>query len=183
MSLRESLTTICSASTGGLCLSADGFWPPDGRGVAAPFNKFGKDALMTKTASVRPPVQRSLSVYLMAGPAAAAEARRYVRETIEAWGVSVDPYVAALLTSELVTNAIRYAGGAVKLFVTCSCGLLRVYVHDTSPELPALLDSPLEAEDGRGLKLVAGLSTDWGCYRTSAGKAVHFALSTDQDEP
>jgi anti-sigma regulatory factor (Ser/Thr protein kinase) len=138
---------------------------------------------MAKTAPPRPLMQRSLTVYLMAGPAAAAEARRCVRETIAAWGLSVDPYIAALLTSELVTNAVRYAGGAVKLFVTCSCGLLRVYVHDTSPVLPALLDSPPEAEDGRGLKLVAALSADWGYYRTSAGKAVHFALSTNQEDP
>jgi anti-sigma regulatory factor (Ser/Thr protein kinase) len=146
------------------------------------FNEFGKEALMTKTAPARPPVQRSLSVYLTAGPTAAAEARRFVREAIEAWGLSVDSYVAALLTSELVTNAVRYAGGAVKLFVTCSCGHLRVYVHDTSAQLPVLLDTPVEAEDGRGLKLVAGLSTDWGCYRTSAGKAVHFALASAPDE-
>jgi anti-sigma regulatory factor (Ser/Thr protein kinase) len=150
--------------------------------LAKAFNLFGKEAMMTKTAQVRPPAQRSLSVYLTAGPAAAAEARRCVREAIEAWGVSVDPYVAALLTSELVTNAVRYAGGAVKLFVTCACDHLRVYVHDASPEWPALLDTPVEAEDGRGLKLVASLSTDWGCYRTSAGKAVHFALAIGRDE-
>ena len=31
--------------------------------------------------------------------------------------------------------------------------------------------------------LVASLATQWGCYRTSAGKAVYFtlALETDQD--
>jgi anti-sigma regulatory factor (Ser/Thr protein kinase) len=138
---------------------------------------------MNKTAPTRSPVQRSLSVCLTPGPAAAAEARRHVREAVEAWGVPVDPYVAALLTSELVTNAIRYAGGAVKLFVTCSCGHLRVYVHDTSPEWPSLLGTPGDAEDGRGLMLVASLSTDWGCYRTSAGKAVHFTLAADADEP
>jgi anti-sigma regulatory factor (Ser/Thr protein kinase) len=132
---------------------------------------------MNKTAPTRSRVQRSLSVYLTQGTAAAAEARRHVREAIEAWGTPVDSYLAALLTSELVTNAIRYAGGPVKLFVTCSAGHLRVYVHDTSPELPALLDTPADAEDGRGLMLVASLATDWGCYRTSAGKAVHFALA------
>jgi anti-sigma regulatory factor (Ser/Thr protein kinase) len=138
---------------------------------------------MNKTAPTRSPVQRSLSVYLAAGPAAAAEARGYVNEAVEAWGVSVDPYIAALLTSELVTNAIRYAGGAVKLFVTFSCGHLRVYVHDTSPEWPTLLETTAEAEDGRGLMLVASLSADWGYYRTSAGKAVHFTLATEADEP
>jgi anti-sigma regulatory factor (Ser/Thr protein kinase) len=138
---------------------------------------------MNKTAPTRPPMQRSLSISLPSAPEAAAEARRYVQAAIEAWGVAADPYVAALLTSELVTNAIRYASKTVKLFVTCSCGHLRVYVHDTSRERPVVLDTCIDAEDGRGLTLVASLSTDWGFYATSTGKAVYFtlALATDPD--
>jgi hypothetical protein len=153
------------------------------RGHAA-LTELGKDFLMNKIAPARPAVRRSLSITLTAGPTAAAEARRHVRAAIETWGVSADPYVAALLTSELVTNAFRYAGGTVKLFVTCSCGHLRVYVHDTSSSWPAPLRTSVDAEDGRGLMLVAGLSTHWGCYPTSAGKAVYFtlALETDPDQ-
>jgi anti-sigma regulatory factor (Ser/Thr protein kinase) len=137
---------------------------------------------MTKTVPVHSPVQHSVSVLLPAGPVAAAAARRYVRTAIESWAVPADPYVAALLTSELVTNAIRYSGPSVRLFVTCSCGHLRVYVHDTSPEWPAPLSAAADAEDGRGLMLVDTLSTEWGCYRTSAGKVVYFTLAlTDPD--
>lgn len=136
---------------------------------------------MNKTAPTRSTVQRSLSVYLSSGPSAAAEARRYVREAIEVWCVSVDSYIAALLTSELVTNAIKHASGPVKLFVTCSPGHLRVHVQDTSPERPALLENQVEAEDGRGLMLVASLSADWGYYQTSAGKDVHFTLALTND--
>jgi anti-sigma regulatory factor (Ser/Thr protein kinase) len=136
---------------------------------------------MNKTAPTLPVVQPSLSVALTAGPAAAAEARRHVQAAIETWGVSADPYVAALLTSELVTNAVRHAGGPAKLFVTCSCGQLSVYVHDRSPELVAPLDTSVDAEDGRGLMLVASLATRWGCYRTSAGKAVYFTLPLEPD--
>jgi len=132
---------------------------------------------MNKTAPARAPAQHSISVLLPAGPAAPAAARRRVRAAIESWGVPADPDVATLLTSELVTNAIRYAGGSVRLFVTCSCGHLRVYVHDASGELPAALDAPADAEDGRGLMLVDRLATEWGCYRTSAGKAVYFTLA------
>jgi anti-sigma regulatory factor (Ser/Thr protein kinase) len=132
---------------------------------------------MNKTAPPRTPTQRSLSVCLTAGPTAPAEARRCVRRAIEAWEASADSYVAALLTSELVTNAIRHADGEVKLFVTCSCGQLRVYVHDTSPDWPAPAENSLEAEEGRGLMLVASLATNWGCYSTSSGKAVYFTLA------
>lgn len=136
---------------------------------------------MNKTAPTRSAVQRSLSISLSAGPVAAADARRHVRAAIEAWGISADPYTAALLTSELVTNAIRYAGGPIRLFITCSGGRLHVYVHDGSCELPAPLDTSVDAEDGRGLMLVASLATSWGCYRTSAGKAVYFTLALETD--
>jgi len=134
-------------------------------------------------APIRPAVRRPLRLSLATGPAAAAEARSHVRAAIDAWGVPVDPYVAALLTSELVANAIRYESGeTVKLFVTCSCGHLRVYVHDTSRSWPVQIEAPVDAEAGRGLMLVASLSTDWGYYRTPAGKAVYFTLALETDD-
>jgi len=86
--------------------------------------------------------------------------------------------VAILLTSELVTNAIRHeVTGIVKLAITCSPGQLRVDVHDSSRSLPLLIDAPVDAEAGRGLMLVTTLSAEWGFYRTPAGKAVYFTLA------
>ena len=121
-------------------------------------------------------------VPLTTGPAAAAEARRQVRMALCTWDVPVDRSVAALLTSELVTNAITHAAGeAVTLAITCSCSQLRVDVHDTSCSLPVLIDAPAYAETGRGLMLVATLSTDWGFYPTPAGKAVYFTLAFQPD--
>jgi len=133
---------------------------------------------MDTIAPVRPTLQRPLRVLLNAGPTAPAEARDYVRAAIRAWDVPVDSSVAALLASELVTNAIRHEpGDTIKLFISCSCGHLRVYVHDTARSWPVLMDVAADAEAGRGLMLVATLSTDWGCYRTPAGKAVYFTLA------
>jgi anti-sigma regulatory factor (Ser/Thr protein kinase) len=139
--------------------------------------------LMNTMAPTRLSVRRrSAFLALTTEPAAAAAARRHVQEAIEAWGLPADPYVATLLTSELVTNAIRHgAGETVRLLVTCSFGHLRVYVHDTSRTWPAPLDTPADAEAGRGLMLVASLSTDWGWYLTPAGKAVYFTLALDAD--
>lgn len=138
----------------------------------------GKETMMNTMTPTSPAVRRPFRISLPNGPAAPGEARGYVRAAIDAWGVPVDPYVAALLTSELVTNAIRHeAGETVKLFVTCSCGHLRVYVHDTSRAWPAALDTSTDAETGRGLMLVASLSTGWGYYRTPSGKAVYFTLA------
>src|SRR5260370_35411888 len=119
---------------------------------------------------------------LTAGPAAAAEARGQVRAAICPWDVPVDADVAVLLTSELVTNAIRHEDGkTILLAVSCSRDQLRVDVHDTSRCLPAPVDAPAEAEAGRGLMLVASLSAEWGWYRTATGKAVYFALALDRD--
>ncbi|HEY7433052.1 MAG TPA: ATP-binding protein [Streptosporangiaceae bacterium] len=121
---------------------------------------------------------REWGARLAAGPAAPAEARAQVRAAIDAWEAPVDPATAVLLTSELVTNAIRHEpGGSVALAVTASCRELRVDVYDASCFLPVLVDSPPDAEAGRGLLLVAVLSDDWGAYRTPGGKAVYFTLT------
>ncbi len=137
---------------------------------------------MNVMALTRPTELRGCRVRLIAGPAAAAEARRQVRAAIGAWDIPVDPDVAVLLTSELVTNAIRHeVTGIIMLAITCSCGQLRVDVHDTSRALPMLVDAPVDAETGRGLMLVTSLSAEWGFYRTPAGKAVYFTLAFPPD--
>ena len=135
---------------------------------------------METTTPIRPTRQQQhlRRISLAVGPSAAAEARTEVRAAILAWDLPVDESVAVLLTSELVTNAIRHdAGGTVTLDITCPCGQLRVDVYDTSCFLPMLVDTPADAETGRGLMLVATLSTEWGSYRTPAGKAVYFTLA------
>jgi len=126
-------------------------------------------------------VRRGCRVRLATGPAAPAEARRRVRDAIRSWQVPVDLDAALLLTSELVTNAVRHEAGqraqAVVLAIVCSRGRLRVDVHDTSCSLPAVAEVPADAETGRGLLLVETLSDEWGFYRTPAGKAVYFTLA------
>jgi len=133
---------------------------------------------MDAMAPTRPADLHVCRVRLAAGPAAAAEARGQVRAAIRAWDLPVDPDVAVLLASELVTNAVGHeAGETVMLAITRSFGQLRVDVHDTSPTLPVLTDAPVDAEAGRGLMLVTILSASWGVYRTPAGKAVYFTLA------
>ena len=132
-------------------------------------------------------VRRGCRVPLVTGPAAPAEARRRVRDAIRSWQVPVDLDAALLLTSELVTNAIRHEAGqgaqAVMLAIASSRGRLRVDVHDTSRSLPAVAEVPADAETGRGLLLVETLSDEWGFYRTQAGKAVYFTLAFEPEKP
>ena len=130
---------------------------------------------------------------------AVSAARTEVEAAICAWCVAVDPDVAILLTSELVTNAVTHAtphasrngraarraaaAEAVLLVIAADDAGLRVDVHDGSGDLPVLADCPADAdaETGRGLLLVTSLSADWGFYRTPGGKAVYFTLQAQPD--
>ncbi len=133
---------------------------------------------MNTMAPTRPAELQACRIRLAAAPAAAAQARDQVRAAICTWDAPVDPGVAVLLTSELVTNAIRHeATEAITLAITCSRGHLRVDVHDSSYSFPVVLEAAADAEAGRGLMLVATLSDEWGFYRTPAGKAVYFTLA------
>lgn len=127
-------------------------------------------------------VQRTCRISLTSGPAAAAQARSRVRAAIRDWDVPVDEPTAALLTSELVTNAIRHGKGKIiMLVINCDCVQLRVDVHDTSRSVPVQKDACACDETGRGLMLLSHLSTDWGYYPTVKGKAVYFTLAHQVD--
>jgi anti-sigma regulatory factor (Ser/Thr protein kinase) len=135
------------------------------------------------TSPIVPASPRVCRVRLAAGLAAAKAARAVVETTIRAWRVPVDPDVAVLLASELVTNAVTHgaaeaedAPGFVTLAIVCTAAGLRVDVHDGSGDLPLLEDPLAEEETGRGLLLVTSLSAEWGFYRTAKGKAVYFTL-------
>jgi anti-sigma regulatory factor (Ser/Thr protein kinase) len=133
---------------------------------------------MNTMAPTRPTERHRCRVRLTARPAAAAEARSQVSELIWAWQPPVDGDVAVLLTSDLVTNAIRHAaGGTITLAVRCGHGQLRVDVDGATGTGPAQADTPVDMEIGPGLILVATLSDEWGYYRTPAGQAVYFALA------
>jgi hypothetical protein len=125
--------------------------------------------MMTPT---RPTELHQRRVRLTREPAAAAEARSQVRAIICAWKIPVDPDIAVLLTSDMVTNAIR-----------CSFGHLRIDVYDASRSLPTTVDEAAVTKTGPGLVLVAALSTEWGSFLTPAGKVVYFTLAFQSDLP
>jgi anti-sigma regulatory factor (Ser/Thr protein kinase) len=131
---------------------------------------------------LKSPGLKTHCVRLASELAAVPAARREVQAALRAWAFPADPSDVALLTSELVTNAVRHAAGpAITLVVSCSRGQVRVDVHDTSCVLPDVADIPADAESGWGLHLVASLSDEWGYYRTPAGKAVYFMLAFGPD--
>jgi hypothetical protein len=114
---------------------------------------------MNRLAPVRATVQRPFRISLPAGPEAAAEARRHVWAIIHAWDIPIDAYGAALLASELVTEAMKHdtdGHEAVQLMISWVDGQLRVEVHEGSRPDPALVPvEPQPDADARlGLTLV-----------------------------
>jgi anti-sigma regulatory factor (Ser/Thr protein kinase) len=115
--------------------------------------------------------------------ASVARARRAVAEALPrgCGGQLADDI--RLLTSELVTNAVRYgprpaADHTVDLVVWPAEGHYWVAVSDAgAADLPALCSPRLEACGGRGLLLVDALASVWGVVpRPAAGKSVVAGL-------
>src|SRR3954452_15475491 len=114
---------------------------------------------------------------LVQSTAAPADARRIVQRMCSEFHVEELTDTAALLTSELVTNAIRHAAGPVQLGVACSHGRLVVSVHDSDPHPPQVRRARGASLGGRGLALVDKLADDWGSRQVPHdGKSVWFAL-------
>lgn len=119
------------------------------------------------------------SLGLTPDPQSARTARRFIRDFCNASDLGEDIcQTACLLTSELVTNAVRYGGSHALLEAHMPGGALRVAVEDANPDLPAVGLAPaLTAEGGRGVLLVSTLADRWGVEASpSGGKAVWFEL-------
>lgn len=84
--------------------------------------------------------------------------------------------VAALLTSELVTNALVHGGGGASLSVGVAATGVHVEVVDDRPGALAPAAWSASATGGRGLALVEALATAWGVRPAGSGKVVWFDL-------
>ncbi|MCC8477548.1 SpoIIE family protein phosphatase [Streptomyces globisporus] len=104
-------------------------------------------------------------------PAAVGETRAKVSRQLEAWGLEELSMTTELIVSELVTNAIRYASGPVRLRLLFQAALT-CEVSDASNTSPRLRHARTTDEGGRGLFLVAQLAHRWGTRYTPRGKII-----------
>ncbi|MFG2127848.1 ATP-binding protein [Streptomyces sp. NPDC048751] len=115
-----------------------------------------------------------------ADPGAVRTARAVVRGKLRGWGLDSLGDLAALLVSELVTNALRHATGPIGVRLVRPAGLpdvLLVEVSDPLPDPPRERAAQPEDESGRGLQLVASSSRRWGSRPGETGKTVWFELA------
>lgn len=119
---------------------------------------------------------------LSIGPEAARAARDFTASTLREWQLDELSYEAALIASELVTNAIRHGLGAtddgVELAWQRQAARVVCMVTDRSPRPPVLGHADQDSESGRGLQVVQAVAAAWGWMMLSAtSKAVWAALT------
>ncbi|MFH9986575.1 SpoIIE family protein phosphatase [Streptomyces luteogriseus] len=108
-------------------------------------------------------------------PRSVGRAREYARAQLLAWDMEPLVDTTELLVSELVTNALRYGEGDIRLRLLLDRTLV-CEVWDSGLVQPRRRRARDTDEGGRGLQLVGLLSAAWGSRRIPRGKTVWFEL-------
>lgn len=116
---------------------------------------------------------------LRAEPYSSRIARHFVTDTLGAWSCGHLSEEAALLTSELVTNAVLHAGTDIDVTVCRTASGVRIEVADAHPRAVSGPEDNGAAAKGRGLLVVDTLAEDWGVTPARTGKSVWFELPVE----
>ncbi|SEC58213.1 SpoIIE family protein phosphatase [Streptomyces sp. TLI_105] len=114
-------------------------------------------------------------------PRSVGRARELARAQLAAWDLEPLVDTVELLVSELVTNALRYGEGEIRLRLLRDRTLV-CEVWDSGLVQPRRRRARDTDEGGRGLQLVGLLSASWGSRRTPRGKTVWFELALPDGE-
>ncbi len=121
-----------------------------------------------------PPSREEITASFRAEPQAPGDARRLLVETLRRRGrerVSVE--AAALVLSELASNAVRHVGASFSVQATLQDSTLCVAVEDPGP---TFAKDGLVVRPTRGLGIVDALARRWGIEQTPRGKLVWAEL-------
>jgi len=123
----------------------------------------------------------SLIAFTMPGtPCSVQMARFYVRSTLAFHDLGDYADDAEMVTSELVTNAIKHASAArvgLEIVHLREFRAIAVIVADPSPQPPVKGHPDKFSTHGRGLIVVDTLSFHWGWRPNASGKTVYAILT------
>lgn len=110
---------------------------------------------------------------LMAEPAQIARTRRIVAALLRYWGWSELTDPALLCVTELLANVGRHTcSRECELLLESSPVSVRIVVSDDCKGMPVVREMDMDAEDGRGMVLIASTADAWGAAPTVTGKDV-----------
>lgn len=129
----------------------------------------------------RATVSRALPTEVMSRFVAERDAPRRARHTCVAalreWGYEETLVEdAALVLSELATNAVCHAGSPFWMVVSMADSRLRIAVRDMRPLATAASGGVFTPQTGHGLGLIDAVAARWGVERVPDGKVVWAEL-------
>jgi anti-sigma regulatory factor (Ser/Thr protein kinase) len=104
-----------------------------------------------------------------------------VLSALSEWGLDALGDTAALLTSEVVTNAVLHARTDIDVTVTRLDEGVTIEVSDGSRRAPVRRSQIDDATTGRGIALLEQLAAQWDVTLRADGKTVRFTLSEAVD--
>lgn len=119
---------------------------------------------------------RTSSVQLASALSSVPVGRHFVRDLLIGWDLAAAVDDASLAVTELIANAVKHARSTVIVKVVVDSDIL-VSVHDRSPQIvKGVIPAAPLAESGRGLRIVAAVSSEWGVTPERTGKCHWFRL-------
>ena len=117
---------------------------------------------------------RRAGISLANNSASLSVARSFVASVLESWDRQDPDNIVPLLTSEIVSNAVRHAAGRIVLELVLDEEEIRVEVRDGAPATPVVRRSNPGGIGGHGLTIVESLARSWGVERYEDHKVVWF---------
>lgn len=130
----------------------------------------------------RVPFQRVAVVLVPAELTSPRAARRFVTATLESWGLGALRGEAELVVSELVTNVVMHARSPAQVVVgQLDADAVRLEVKDWGHGDLVARRGGMRDHDGRGLRLVDGITTRWGSSTHLGERSVWCDLRLGQN--
>jgi anti-sigma regulatory factor (Ser/Thr protein kinase) len=118
--------------------------------------------------------EQRAAIVLASESASLFAARSFVCSMLDLWDREDPENVVPLLTTEIVSNAVRHAVGSVYLELALLRENLRVEARDGCPDAPVVRRSNPGGVGGHGLTIIDTLARRWGVERYEDSKLVWF---------
>jgi DNA-binding NarL/FixJ family response regulator len=109
------------------------------------------------------------------GPASVSRARQFVEATLAEWQCGVDSDDALIVASELVTNAIIHGHSTCDLRLSITGNAVRIQARDGGGGTPDPMAPTADGTHGRGLHIIAALTSAWGIEDIASGGKIVWA--------
>lgn len=126
---------------------------------------------------MRDPAPRRSETFLPL-PAAVPAARRFVRDVLYSWGEPDAAWDAALIASELATNAVTHGDSPFRAILSRDDHTLRIEIQDAAPGSWGDPVTSVTDIGGRGVALVESIATSAGCEPLEDGKVAWAEIPT-----